>query len=131
MATPMLEPEQAHEPEPEPARKGLTSLNTGARVSFKDGLPYVEIRAAGTDEIELCGKVSPGVAMSMASWLMAAATAAETEAAMVAELREMGLDDEHTGVMLVRVRQRREAMRPDAEARFEELRADARREGLL
>jgi hypothetical protein len=109
--------------------EGLAHVHTSAQVSARDGLPSVLIEAEGTDGTVLRGRVAPSTAQEMAAWMMLAAHAAEVEAAVVAELREMGLDGDHIVQMLLKLRDRRDRQRPDAEAKHVEDRDELRRRG--
>lgn len=77
-------------------------IHVESGVSLFDGKPFVVLRWGKES-----GQLSPEEARTHAMWILACANAAESDAVVVAMLRESGLEEEMIGMFLTDMRIRR------------------------
>lgn len=86
---------------------GLAGVDVISGVN-QAGKPFCHIMASSPDaEVVLEGQLTPEETRKMALQWLEAAEAAESDALVMAELREAGLDDQHCAAFLVGMRKRR------------------------
>lgn len=86
---------------------GLTGINIESGVSLFTRQGFCMVTATAEDGSELRGQLDPEDVRTMAMHFLSAAEAAEHDAAVFAELEEMGLEDDVKAAFIASLRKHR------------------------